>query len=327
MPDHAKFCPECGHAAEPSSDASGSASRQARDSAEGDRRHATVLFADISGYTALCAAMDAEQIQALLNRFFALMDATIVAYGGRIIDHAGDGVLAVFGAPVAHGNDPERATQAQILIRYGRACDLFVSPDGDRCEWLGVSREIALDIAASFDRRACDRCEAPFIPQYAPVGRELYLAQRALFARFDRNSMDALQAEEAIISLVTAVIGHAYDRFTSTRVAGFDARDDLVQRAKSLLSRNLSAAQSLGGIAVELGVSPFHLCRVFHERTGSTLHEFKTELRLRAALEMLGSSSLSRVAFELGFSSHSHFTSAMRTRFGRTPSQLRQMLA
>jgi AraC-like DNA-binding protein len=220
--------------------------------------------------------------------------------------------------------DPSLATIYNAGQEYTREP---ISPDGDRCEWLGVSREIALDIAASFDRRACDRCDTPFIPQYAPVGRELYLAQRALFARFDRNSMDALQAEEAIIGLVTGVIGHAYDRFTSTRVAGFDARDDLVQRAKSLLSRNLSAAQSLGGIAVELGVSPFHLCRVFHERTGSTLHEFKTELRLRAALEMLGSSSLSRVAFELGFSSHSHFTSAMRTRFGRTPSELRVLLS
>src|SRR5512138_2308705 len=121
LPEQAKFCPECGRAAEPSSEAIALPPTQARDTTDGDRRHATVLFADISGYTALCAAMDAEQIQALLNRFFALMDATIVAYGGRVIDHAGDGVLAVFGAPVAHGNDPERAMRAAFEMHAAAA--------------------------------------------------------------------------------------------------------------------------------------------------------------------------------------------------------------
>lgn len=125
LADNARFCPECGQASELSSEASLSARTQSRDAAGGDRRHATVLFADISGYTALCASMDAEQTQALLNRFFALIDATIVAYGGSVIDHAGDGVLAVFGAPVAHGNDPERAMRAAFEMHAvaGRLTD------------------------------------------------------------------------------------------------------------------------------------------------------------------------------------------------------------
>ena len=75
-----------------------------------------MLFADISGYTALCASMDAEQVQALLSRFYELTDARIAAYGGRVIDHAGDGVVAVFGAPVAFGNDGERAVRAAVEL-------------------------------------------------------------------------------------------------------------------------------------------------------------------------------------------------------------------
>ena len=84
----------------------------------GERRQAAVLFADISGYTVLCASMDAEHVQALLNRFYALTDRTVAAYGGSIIDHAGDGVLAVFGAPVAYGNDPGagRARRARAAL-------------------------------------------------------------------------------------------------------------------------------------------------------------------------------------------------------------------
>jgi class 3 adenylate cyclase len=67
----------------------------------GERRQATVLVADISGYTALCARLDAEQVQALVKRFYDETDRIVVGYGGQVIDHAGDGTLAVFGAPVA----------------------------------------------------------------------------------------------------------------------------------------------------------------------------------------------------------------------------------
>ena len=88
---------------------------------EGERRQATVLFADISGYTKLCTSMDAEHVQALLNRFYALMDPTVEAFGGSVIDHAGDGVLAVFGAPVAYGNDTERAVRAALEMHAAAA--------------------------------------------------------------------------------------------------------------------------------------------------------------------------------------------------------------
>ena len=88
---------------------------------QGERRQATVLFADIAGYTALCASMDAEQVQALLHRFYELTDRTVGAYGGNVIDHAGDGVLAVFGAPVAHDNDSERAVRAALDMQGAAA--------------------------------------------------------------------------------------------------------------------------------------------------------------------------------------------------------------
>ncbi len=80
----------------------------------GERRQATVLFADISGYTAMCARSDAEQIQAMLGRFFSAMDVVVAAYAGRVIDRIGDAVMAAFGAPVAHGNDAERAVRCAL---------------------------------------------------------------------------------------------------------------------------------------------------------------------------------------------------------------------
>ena len=82
----------------------------------GERRQVTVLFADISGFTTHSEGRDAEETHALLNGFFAAVDGIVTAYGGCIDKHIGDAVMAVFGAPVAHADDPERALRAAFEI-------------------------------------------------------------------------------------------------------------------------------------------------------------------------------------------------------------------
>jgi class 3 adenylate cyclase len=84
---------------------------------EGERRQVTVLFADLADYTRLTEALDAEEVHALLARFFGLVDGIVEGYGGSIDKHIGDCVMAVFGAPLAHGNDPERAVRAALDIQ------------------------------------------------------------------------------------------------------------------------------------------------------------------------------------------------------------------
>ena len=83
----------------------------------GERRHVTVLFADLSGYTKLSATIDAEEAHALLGHYFDRVDGIIRDHGGTVDKHIGDSVMAVFGAPVSHGNDPERAVRAADAIR------------------------------------------------------------------------------------------------------------------------------------------------------------------------------------------------------------------
>jgi class 3 adenylate cyclase/predicted ATPase len=83
----------------------------------GERRQVTVLFADLAGYTELSSALDAEEIEVVLTAFFEVADAAIVEHGGIIDKHIGDCVMAVFGAPVSHGNDAERAVLAALNIR------------------------------------------------------------------------------------------------------------------------------------------------------------------------------------------------------------------
>jgi class 3 adenylate cyclase/tetratricopeptide (TPR) repeat protein len=84
---------------------------------DGDRRPVTVMFCDLVGYTQLSSVLDAEDVHALLERFFALVDATVDRFGGTIDKHIGDAAMALFGAPVARGNDAERAVRAALDIQ------------------------------------------------------------------------------------------------------------------------------------------------------------------------------------------------------------------
>ncbi len=111
----ARFCGMCGAAIAPA--ATPPSAPAAASAPSGERRQVTTLFADLAGYTRLSATLDPEEVHALLSRFFATVDASIAAYGGSVDKHTGDGVMAVFGAPVAHGNDPERAVRAAIEIQ------------------------------------------------------------------------------------------------------------------------------------------------------------------------------------------------------------------
>ena len=114
----AKYCGGCGHplgGVEASSKADVAAPRPA--TVAGERRQVTVLFCDLAGYTRLTHELGAEAVHDLTDRFFSLVDGLIERFGGTIDKHIGDCAMAVFGAPVAHGNDPERAVRAALAIR------------------------------------------------------------------------------------------------------------------------------------------------------------------------------------------------------------------
>jgi class 3 adenylate cyclase len=76
-----------------------------------------VLFADLSGSTAFGQQLDAEEVHALLEQFYDRADRVIQQHDGHIVRHIGDCVMAVFGAPVAHDNDAERAAHAALAIQ------------------------------------------------------------------------------------------------------------------------------------------------------------------------------------------------------------------
>jgi class 3 adenylate cyclase len=90
------------------------ASTPASPAASSERRPLTVLFADIAGSTAIAERLDPEDWTAVVGDAFTCMNRTIERYGGTVARLMGDGVLAFFGAPVAHEDDPERAVRCGL---------------------------------------------------------------------------------------------------------------------------------------------------------------------------------------------------------------------
>ena len=83
---------------------------------EADRRLVTVLFADLSGFTALSARLDPEDVRALQTDLYQEMTGAVEEYGGFTEKYVGDAVMAIFGAPLAHEDDPERALRSALAM-------------------------------------------------------------------------------------------------------------------------------------------------------------------------------------------------------------------
>src|SRR5262245_53991911 len=119
------FCPRCGQrqtgVAAPRAVEPGNEAPSKPEGREADRRQVTVLFADLSGFTALAERLDPEVVRAFQNALFETLARTITRYEGFVEKFVGDAVLAVFGAPVAHEDDPARACQAALAMLEGGA--------------------------------------------------------------------------------------------------------------------------------------------------------------------------------------------------------------
>jgi class 3 adenylate cyclase len=104
-PDRARFCLTCGT---PLIEASQSERRE--------RRVVSVLFADLAGFTSRSESLDVEDVDGFLAPYLAVLRSEVERTGGVVVKFTGDGVMAVFGADIAHEDDPERAVRAGLGI-------------------------------------------------------------------------------------------------------------------------------------------------------------------------------------------------------------------
>jgi class 3 adenylate cyclase len=144
-----RVCSSCGHENESEArfcSRCGTALVEAPAPARAERKIVTVLFADLVGFTARAERLDPEDVQAVLAPYHARLRYELERYGGTVEKFIGDAVMALFGAPVAHEDDPERAVRAALAIRD------WIAEEGKLQVRIGVTTgEALINLAARPD--------------------------------------------------------------------------------------------------------------------------------------------------------------------------------
>src|SRR5215469_17554656 len=115
----ARFCDSCGGALSDAANGIVQSTVPPKASLRGERRHLTVLFCDLVGSTNIAAKLDPEEWRELAAAYHRTSARAVERFGGSVAKFLGDGVMAYFGWPEAHGDDPERAVRAGLVILEG----------------------------------------------------------------------------------------------------------------------------------------------------------------------------------------------------------------
>jgi class 3 adenylate cyclase/tetratricopeptide (TPR) repeat protein len=177
LPESARFCPACGTAVD------------ARLGEE--RKIVTVLFADLVDSTALGDGRDPEELRAAVRPHLARMRAALEDHGGTFEKFVGDAVMAVFGAPVAHEDDPERAVRAALAIRDAIPGVRIGVNTGEAVVQLGASSGAGEGIATGDVVTTTFRIEEAADVDSVLVGESTYRATQGAMEYGERRLLQA----------------------------------------------------------------------------------------------------------------------------------------
>jgi AraC-like DNA-binding protein len=157
------------------------------------------------------------------------------------------------------------------------------------------------------------------MPDAVPTSVSTDLLLRGWLGGLSAPADEPLRHWEIAVALVDAVTATARDD-------GPRDPDRIVDLARLVVADSLAERLTLPQLGRRVGVSPFHLARRFRRSTGSSIHAYRTTLRVRAAIERVaaGERDLTTLALDLGFADHSHLTNVVRRETGRPPSAFRR---
>ncbi|MBV8516453.1 MAG: helix-turn-helix transcriptional regulator [Acidobacteria bacterium] len=190
-----------------------------------------------------------------------------------------------------------------------------ISSRGTYATWYTLADELLDEILR--DAHVRERC---FRAQQTVVPPATIYRQRRLLGRLLRGTpTEALAVEEELVSLTRELVARA----AAVPPPAPRPNEQLVHRAIRCLLVNFSAPVTLRALARHTGASPAYLSRVFHAATGLTMSDFRQRLRLVSSLDLLPAyeGQVTDLALELGYSSHSHFTSCFRALFDASPTR------
>jgi AraC family transcriptional regulator len=226
------------------------------------------------------------------------------------------------GAYVRHLGQDEAVAEANQVLFFNRKDAYQVSHPvrgGDSCLSLQVDEELLRELTPKALLR--DGPTLAFREQRMPIDPRAQALVALLRHSLDKGIAEPLEAESLALTLVRRTLRPQAIRARPHSIA----RQRLVDRAKLLLTSDLSRRWTLADIAAEVGGSAVYLTQVFQQLEGMPLYRYQLNLRLARALDLIAEyDDLTVLGLELGFSSHSHFTSAFQRTYGRSPSEFRR---
>lgn len=173
---------------------------------------------------------------------------------------------------------------------------------------------------------------SPALHTHCLLSAAAVLNREQLWRRLAHGAANPLAIEEICVSMLAAAVQAACkdnrQKERARHVFTQARRRQQVEIVKELISLFPTREWTLGELAREAGLSPFHLARVFREEVGVPVHRYLIRTRLGKALQAMRSADadLTGIAQDAGFANHSHFTLQFRSLFGVTPSQLRKIM-
>jgi AraC-like DNA-binding protein len=208
-----------------------------------------------------------------------------------------------------------------------------LSPRGDLCDWFSFNLETVLDTIRPFYPPVEEMEKRPFNHTHFPSTPQAYLLQRLVVKHLlENDEPDQLYIEESMLTVLRQIIKNGYGAQSSStnraQPTHNPAHAELAHEVKRIVASSYRQKLSLETIASQVYSSPYHLCRIFQQQTGLTIHKYLNQVRLRTSLEYLteASTDLTQLGLRLGYSSHSHFSQAFKQSFNTTPSAVRDHL-
>jgi class 3 adenylate cyclase len=289
-----RFCLECGRAlaesAAPERDLRDYTPKhladkilQSKSALEGERKQVTVLFADVKGSMELAGQLDPEEWHRILERFFEILTEGVHRFEGTVNQYTGDGIMALFGAPIAHEDHAQRACYAALQLRQ----DLAEQTREVKREYgLSFSTRIGLHSGEVVVGKIGDDLRMDYTAQGLTVGLAARLEELA--------SPDTIYLSDATAALVGGYFelddlgefpvkgleapvrvhqlsgaGALRTRFDVSRARGltrFVGRDADMQTLENALAQGLAGNGQVVGVVAEAGAGKSRLCFEFLER-------------------------------------------------------------
>jgi class 3 adenylate cyclase len=256
---------------------------QSKSALEGERKQVTVLFADVKGSMELAGQVDPEEWHRILNRFFEILTDGVHRFEGTVNQYTGDGIMALFGAPIAHEDHAQRACYSALSLRdelRRYADELRVGRGLNFGTRIGVNSgevvvgKIGDDLRMDYTAQGHTVGLAQRMEQLAP-SEKICLTQNTARLVADFFRVRSL-GESKIRGLTEPVgiyeledVGPARSRLDAARLRGFTrfvGRHDEMSILQAALHRAVEGHGQVVGVVGEAGVGKSRLCAEFVDR-------------------------------------------------------------